>query len=145
MSVAAPTEPAAPEQTLFEGHPALVPSVAALLVSVLTLGLALLWFWWRKKSRHYRITTERIIVEEGVVSKRMEQIDLYRINDYVVERPVGQRLMGTGNLSLEAMDRTTPHLHLHGLKTDVVALYEKLRAATETEKRRRGVRLVDYE
>ena len=77
--------------------------------------------------------------------KRLDQIDLYRIADYVVERPFAQRLLGTGNLVLEALDKTTPELRLEGLKTDVVALYEKLRVATEAEKRRRGVRLVDYE
>jgi uncharacterized membrane protein YdbT with pleckstrin-like domain len=135
----------APEEVLFEGHPALVPSLGALLVAVLTLGIALVFFAIRQKSVHYRLTSERIVVEEGLFSKRMDQIDIYRINDYVVDRPFGQRLLGTGNLVLTAMDRTTPELRIHGLKTDVVALYERLRKATETEKRRRGVRLVDYE
>jgi uncharacterized membrane protein YdbT with pleckstrin-like domain len=133
------------EQVLFEGNPALVPGIGALLISILTVGLALLVFLWRSKSRSYRITTQRIVVEQGIFSKKMDQIDLYRINDYVVERPFGQRLLGTGNLVLEALDKTTPELRLEGLKTDVVALYEQLRKATEAEKRRRGVRLIDYE
>ena len=133
------------EQVLFEGHPALVASFGALLVAILTLGLALLVFLWRSKSQHYRITTQRIVVERGIFSKRLDQIDLYPINDYVVERPFLQRLLGTGNLLLEALDKTTPEVRLHGLKTDVVALYERLRVATEAEKRRRGVRLLDME
>lgn len=136
-------EPA--EEILFEGHPALVPSIGGWLVVVLTLGLALLYFWFRRISTHYRLTSERIVIECGLFSKRMDQIDIYRINDYVVERPFGQRLIGTGNLVLTAMDRSTPELRLVGLKTDVVALYERLRKATEAEKRRRGVRMVDYE
>lgn len=53
--------------------------------------------------------------------------------------------MGTGNIILTAMDRTSPEVRLQGLKTDVVALYERLRKAVETQKRLRGVRLVDYE
>jgi len=83
-------------------------------------------------------------VESGLFSKKMEQVDLYRITDYVVERPFGQRLVGTGNLVLEAINSTSPMLRLDGLKTDVMALYEKLRAATEASKARRGVRVVDY-
>lgn len=135
----------AAEEVLFEGHPALLPSLGAWVVAVLTLGLALIYFWLRRASTHYRLTSERIVIESGLFSKRMDQIDIYRINDYVVERPFGQRLIGTGNLVLTAMDRSTPSLRLAGLKTDVLALYERLRKATETEKRRRGVRMVDYE
>jgi uncharacterized membrane protein YdbT with pleckstrin-like domain len=138
-------KPADDEVVLFEGNPALVPSIGALLVSILTLGLALLVYYVRSKGRLYRVTSQRIVVEQGIFSKKMDQIDLYRISDYVVERPFGQRLLGTGNLVLEALDKTTPEVRLEGLKTDVIALYEKLRKATEAEKRRRGVRLIDYE
>jgi hypothetical protein len=85
------------------------------------------------------------VVERGIFNKVMDQVDLYRVNDYTVERPFGQRIMGTGNLVLEAMDRSTPHLRLDGLRTDVVQLYERVRKATEDMKRQRGVRVVDYE
>jgi uncharacterized membrane protein YdbT with pleckstrin-like domain len=131
------------ENTLFEGHPALVPGLSALLLSILTLGLALIVYWWRSRSHYYRVTSQRVIIESGILSKRMEQIDLYRIRDYVVERPFGQRVMGTGNLVLEAMDSTTPQMRIFGLKTDVVQLYEQLRVLTEADKRMRGVRLIE--
>jgi uncharacterized membrane protein YdbT with pleckstrin-like domain len=71
------------ESTLFEGHPALVPSIGALLVAILTLGLALIVFWWRSRAVHYRLTSQRVVIESGILSKKMEQIDLYRIRDYV--------------------------------------------------------------
>lgn len=133
------------EEVLFEGHPALVPSLGALLIAVLTLGIYLLPLWWRTRGLNYRVTNRRIVVESGVLSKRLEQIDLYRISDYTAERPFGQRLMGTGNLLLKTFDKTTPELSLLDIHTDVVALYEKLRAATEAEKRKRGVRMFDLE
>lgn len=134
-----------PEETLFEGHPAMLPSVGALLLSILTVGLAVIYFAIRRKSTFYKITTERVVIESGLFSKRMEQIDIYRINDYVVERPFSQRLLGTGNLVLSALDRSTPQLRIEGLKTDMMKLYERVRTATEEEKRRRGVRMIDYE
>jgi hypothetical protein len=37
------------------------------------------------------------------------------------------------------------HPHPRYIKTDVVSLYERVRAATEADKARRGVRMVDYE
>jgi len=133
------------ETVLFEGRRALVPSVSVLLLAILTLGVWLLPRWWHRASKLYRVTTRRIVVETGVLSKRLEQIDLYRIADYTVDRPFLQRVMGTGNLLLKTFDKSTPELHLHDIKTDVVALYEKLRVATEAEKAKRGVRMIDYE
>ena len=133
------------EVVLFEGRRALVPSVSVLLLAILTLGLWLLPRWWHRGSKLYRITTRRIVVETGVLSKRLEQIDLYRIADYTVDRPFLQRVLGTGNLLLKTFDKSTPELDVREIKTDVVALYEKLRVATEAEKAKRGVRMVDYE
>ena len=143
--LAAPTSEGDEEVVLFEGHPALLPSAGALLVCILTLGLATFFFWVKRSATHYRITTQRVVIERGLLSKRMDQIDLYRINDYVVEMPFAQRLLGTGNLVLTSMDKSNPLLRLEALKTDVRALYEKLRKATETAKRRANVRMVDYE
>ena len=133
------------EEVLFEGRAALVPSVSTLLASILTLGLWLLVRWFQTLGKSYRITNRRIVVETGVLSKKLEQIDLYRVADYTVERPLGQRLMGTGNLLLKTFDKTTPELNVLAIKTDVVKLYESVRAATEADKARRGVRMVDYE
>ena len=141
----APQAPPAAERTLFEGHPALLPSIGALLITLLTAGLALIYFFVRQRGKRYRLTTQRVVVETGLFSKRMDQIDIYRINDYVVELPFSQRVMGNGNLLLSAMDRSTPQLRLQALPTDVRALYEELRKATENEKRRHGVRMIDYE
>jgi len=133
------------EEVLFEGRPALIPSVGVLLLAIVTLGIWLLPRLWRSLGVRYRITTRRIVVETGVLSKRMEQIDLYRVNDYTVDRPFLQRLLGTGNLFLKTFDKTTPELRIAEIKTDVVGLYEKLRQATERDRAARGVRMVDYE
>jgi membrane protein YdbS with pleckstrin-like domain len=136
----------ADEEVLFAGHPAVIPSVGALVLVILTLGLWLIPLLVRSRGRHFRITTRRVVVEVGLLGKRLEQVDLYRVADYTVERPFGQRLLGTGNLILRTLDRTSPMVPIEGIKTDVVALYERVRAATETEKTKRGgVRVMDAE
>jgi uncharacterized membrane protein YdbT with pleckstrin-like domain len=134
-----------PEETLFEGRPAAVPGLGALLIAILTLGLGYLYFWLRTRGLSYKVTTRRVLGERGLFSKRLEQVDAFRIRDFVVERPFGQRLLGTGNILLLTADSTTPRMELHGLHTDVVALYEKLRAAADADRARRGVRVVDNE
>jgi uncharacterized membrane protein YdbT with pleckstrin-like domain len=131
------------ERTLFEGRPAVIDGLGPLLLVVLTLGLAAVYFWLRSLGTHYRVTTRRVVIERGLLSKRMEQVDAQRINDFVVDRPFGQRLLGTGNLILHTLDKTTPSVEVRGVKTDVRALYEALRAAVETERSRRGVRIIE--
>ena len=134
-----------PEHVLFEGRPALVPSVMVLLLSIVSLGLYLIFRYFKMMGTNYRITTRRLVVESGVLSKKLEQVDLYRVTDYSVERPFGQRLLGTGNLILETVDRSSSQVQVRDIKTDVVALYEKVRSATEADRLRRGVKMVDYE
>lgn len=133
------------EEVLFDGYPALLPTLGAWAIAVLTVGLGVVYFALRRKSVHYRVTTQRIVIERGLLSKRMDQLDVYRITDYSVELPFAQRLVGTGNLVLKSMDPTTPEVRLEALATDVRGLYENLRRATEIEKQRRGVRVIDNE
>ncbi len=133
------------ERVLFEGSPATIGSFGAALITFLTVGLAALYYWLRARSTHYKVTTKRVVVEQGIFSKRLEQIDLYRVVDYVVERPFGQRLLGTGNVILETTDRTQKELRLEQVRADVRALYEQLREATEADKRARNVRVMDVE
>jgi membrane protein YdbS with pleckstrin-like domain len=134
------------ETVLFEGYRALVPSIGILFLVFVTLGLWLLPAWWRSRSRRYRLTNKRVVVETGVLGKRLEQVDLYRVNDYTVVRPIGQRVLGTGNLILRTLDRNSPVVAIEGIRTDVVALYERIRAATELEKSRRGgIRVMEVE
>lgn len=133
------------EELLYQGRPAVIQGIGGLLLAILTLGISVLVNWIATRGTSYKITTQRIVIERGVFSKRMEQVDLYRVVDYIVERPFGQRIMGTGNIVLEAMDKTTPEIRIDGVKTDVVALYERLRYCTEQEKKKRNVRVLDVE
>jgi uncharacterized membrane protein YdbT with pleckstrin-like domain len=138
-SVPSPSE----EVVLFEGRPALLPSATAYVLAVVTLGLFLLYRYWVSLGVHYKITTRRIVVETGVLSKKMEQVDLYRIADYAVERPFAQRLAGTGNIVFETLEKSDGQVRIEQIKTDVVALYEAVRKATEEDRQRRGVRVFE--
>ncbi len=137
--------PGASEEVLFSGRPALIQGIGGLLLAILTLGISLIVTFFQTRGVHYKITSQRVVIEKGMFSKRMEQVDLYRVVDYVVERPFGQRIMGTGNIILESADKTTPEIRIVGIKTNVISLYEKLRYSTEQEKKKRGVRVLDIE
>ncbi len=141
--------PTPPEQTLFQGHPAIVGSAGDVLLLIVTLGLA--WFWLAARSRatEYKVTTSRVVVETGLANKKIEQVDLYRVIDFAVLLPLGERLVGTGTLVLEADDRTLKEspskgtLRLERIRTDVRGLYERVRAARDADRARRGVMAMD--
>ncbi len=133
------------EQVIYEGEPALVSSIGIVFLLILTAGLAGIWLYFARGGTKYKITNQRVVVDRGIFSKKMEQLELYRVNDFTVDRPFGQRLLGTGNITLTTFDKTSPVVELHGLKTDVVRLYETMRSAVEASKQSRGVRTVDME
>jgi hypothetical protein len=134
---------AADETILFEGSPAAVGTFLEAVLAVLTLGLALLWLIPRARSTRYKVTSQRVVVETGLLDKVIEQVDLFRATDFVVELPLVQRLVGTGTLRIEAQDRTAKEIRLDRVRTDVRALYEQVRKAAEAERIRRGVRPLD--
>jgi uncharacterized membrane protein YdbT with pleckstrin-like domain len=138
-------QPLATEEVLFEGSPALIPGVGALLFAILTAGLGIIALWWMRGGTSYKVTTQRVIVDRGLFGKTLDQLDIYRINDFVVERPFSQRIMGTGNIRLKTLDHSSPEVVLSALSTDVLALYERMRAAVELAKDRRNVRLIENE
>lgn len=133
------------ERTIFEGEPAVIAGLGSLLATIFSLGIAYLYFYFKRGGTKYRITTQRIVIDSGIFSKKLEQLDLYRVNDFQVERPFMQRIMGTGNIRMQTTDRSNPEVALDAIKVDVVELYEKLRVAVEASKQARGVRVVDNE
>jgi len=133
------------EETIYEGQPALIPNLGALLICVITVGLGLIYYALHRNGTKYRITSQRIVVDSGIFSKRLDQVDLYRVNDFQVERPFWQRIMGTGNLRLSTTDRLNPSIALIAIHADVVQLYEQLRVSVAAAKQAAGVRIVDNE
>ncbi len=138
-------QPLATEEVLYEGSPALIPGLGSLLFVIFTVGLGFIWLWWKRGGTTYRITSQRVIVDRGLFGKTLDQLDIYRISDFVVDRPFSQRMMGTGNIRLKTLDHSSPEVVLSALSTDVLALYERMRAAVEQAKDRRNVRLVENE
>jgi uncharacterized membrane protein YdbT with pleckstrin-like domain len=144
MSTPTPTE-----TLIWEGHPSQWSNfpvyVLCLLLSPLVIPLfVLLWKWLDLKLTTYRITTERIVSATGILNKRTEEIELYRVKDSTLLQPFWLRLVGCGHVILSTSDKTTPIVRLEAIK-DPNELREKLRAAVEQLRTRKGIREVDVE
>ena len=77
-----------------------VKNIVALVLivgSVLWAGLRILR--WRFAT--YHLTDRRIVMEGGILSRTAETIPLDRIQNTVIHRPFGDRLIGAGDIEIE--------------------------------------------
>jgi uncharacterized membrane protein YdbT with pleckstrin-like domain len=97
---------------LFGGNTGMVKAVADAVVAVLVVGwFAIRVLRWRCQS--YTLTTHRIVLSRGVISRVTESIALDRIQDTVVRRPFVERLIGAGSVEIQSAGRDgTEILHL---------------------------------
>jgi uncharacterized membrane protein YdbT with pleckstrin-like domain len=98
-----------------------------------------IWEWLKVKCRVFNITSERLIIDEGVFNKSQETLELYRIRDMLVKQPFWLRLFGLENIHLIATDITTESVVLDYIPSNL-ALRDKLRVQVEECRRKKGVR-----
>jgi membrane protein YdbS with pleckstrin-like domain len=126
------------ERTLFAGHPAPLHSIGRWALTVVTLGIAGLIYWLGSRSTRFEMTTHRVRIERGLLSKSTQDIELYRIDDIVIEQPIGMRLLGHGRLLLRSTDRSLPEVRIAGVP-DFSSLADQLRTHALKERERRGI------
>jgi membrane protein YdbS with pleckstrin-like domain len=129
------------ETTLFKGHPAVFFSLAQYVWAILTVGIAAIVYWVRAHSLSYEITTQRLKIEKGWLSKNKQNLELFRVDHVGVVKPIGMRLVGHGYVALETSDSSERHVDLYGLR-DFEALAEKIRECSLRERERRGIRVM---
>ena len=128
------------ERTLFAGHPAALYSIGRWLLAIVTLGIAALIYKIASASTRFEITTQRVRIERGVLSKSRQDTELYRIDDIALEEPLGMRMIGHAVLYLRSTDRSTPEIRLYGIP-GLRDLGDKLRECALREREKRGVRV----
>lgn len=128
------------EAEIFTGRPALCYSLGAYALAVGTLGLGLLYLWIRKHSIRYRITTQRLQIERGVFSRTLNNIELFRIDDYEILRPLSMRMVGHAELLLKTSDRNAGTVRIQGI-ADIEDIAEKIRMCVLREREARNVRV----
>jgi uncharacterized membrane protein YdbT with pleckstrin-like domain len=56
----------------------------------------------RRQSTNFVVTTDRLVYRSGVIAKHGKEIPLERVNDIAFHQTVFERLIGTGDLSIES-------------------------------------------
>lgn len=111
---------------------------------VLPVPLAVaFWRYLELRYFRYRVTTERAGLSRGVLTKRTDSIELYRVKDTTLLEPFFLRMFGLADIVLSSSDRTTPLLVLHAVPNGL-ALREQIRANVERLRVQKSVREVDF-
>lgn len=91
----------------------------------------------------YTLTEEKLIIETGFLSKKEEEIRLYRIMDLTLERPFGQRLFGVGTVHCCTADKSTPEFNIQKIKKPQ-QVKNMLSDMVEAEREKRRVSAREY-
>ena len=86
----------------------------------------------------YKLTEEKLIIETGFLSKKEEEIRLYRIMDMTLVRPLGQRLFGLGTIHLCTADKSTPEVDIKCIKQSR-EVKELLSDMVEAQREEKGI------
>ncbi len=92
----------------------------------------------KRRATQYRVSTRTIDVEEGVLSRRINTLQLWRVRDVVFEQSLMQRMLGVASIRLVVHDDTSPKLLLSGL-TDGRRVFEDVKGAIDLARQSRNV------
>lgn len=89
---------------------------------VITAILALAQFvnvlvsWMKLRSTLYIVSNQRVMIEQGILSKTVNEIDLRYVDDSQFFQSLGDRILGIGNVTLHSSDANTPHYVLRSIR-----------------------------
>jgi uncharacterized membrane protein YdbT with pleckstrin-like domain len=162
LSTFAATKEAETEKDLFAGHPAVMYSVGQLLPFlvvvaaavgaafagagipyvllgfVILCGIVCLTYYIKSRSIHFEVTTQRIRLETGLLSKVQESLELFRIDHFELRKPLGMRLLGSSSLKIYTSDTELSKFYLYAIP-NLESIAETLRTCQLRERTRRGL------
>lgn len=100
--------------------------------------------WWITKCTVYELTSQRLRIRSGILNKKVDELELFRVRDYTMDQPFLLRLVGLGNLTMITSDASTPTVAMRAIP-NVESVREKLRTAVQTERDRKRVRQLDVD
>ncbi|HEY1818160.1 MAG TPA: PH domain-containing protein [Kofleriaceae bacterium] len=108
---------------------------------VIPLGAAVLIGFvlgFYRKSIRFRVTSTAIEFERGVLSKRIDVLQLWRIKDVVYKQNLADRILRIAHVEIIAQDAANPDLEIVGMPASR-QLFEQLRDSIEIQRQAKNV------
>jgi membrane protein YdbS with pleckstrin-like domain len=91
-----------------------------------------------RKSLRFRVSNTVIEFERGVLSKRIDVVQLWRIRDVVYKQNLVDRILGIAHVEIVAQDVKNPDMEIVGLPASR-QLFENLRDSIEIQRQAKNV------
>lgn len=91
-----------------------------------------------RKSIKFRVTNTVIETEHGIISKRIDVLQLWRCRDVRYRQNIIDRILGIAHVEVFAQDATTPHIEITGMPASR-ELFENLRDSIEIQRQHKNV------
>jgi len=129
-----------------DGEVFLAAHEGKVLAVVAVLALAplarALWKALEVRFHRYDVTSQRLRIRRGVLSRLTQEVELYRVKDLTLAEPFLYRLMGLSSIHLHTSDRSHPLVMIRAVRNGD-GLREQLRACVEQQRKLHGVRELD--
>jgi uncharacterized membrane protein YdbT with pleckstrin-like domain len=88
---------------------------------------------WYIRSIRYLITGEYIRLTRGLLFKREDRLEMYRIKDYIITQPLSLQILGLMNLTLISTDTANAVIVLAGIPLSDITdtIRERVQAARQ--------------
>ena len=103
------------------------------IAAVIYFGLMLY-----RKSIKFRVTNTVIETERGIISKRIDVLQLWRCKDVQYKQNIIDRMLGIAQITVFASDATTPTIEIVGMPASR-QLFEQLRDSIEIQRQHKNV------
>jgi membrane protein YdbS with pleckstrin-like domain len=90
----------------------------------------LLWTYLTHITSKFKITRRRVETEKGIIAKKVDSLELWRVLDVQYEQSLLDRIFGIAKIKLMGTDQSDPVLELHGMP-EHRQLFETLRDAVQ--------------
>ena len=107
------------------------------LFFLVTCGIIGLVYYSKSRRTFYEITTQRIKIERGILSKVQESLELFRIDHFELRKPLGSRLLGQASLHIFSTDAELENFSIYGVPR-LEELADELRECQLRERTRRS-------
>jgi uncharacterized membrane protein YdbT with pleckstrin-like domain len=130
------------DKIVWNGSPSQLTNIKTYILFFWTIILPLI-VYLRTRFTIYELTEERFREKTGILSQKIEELELYRVRDYTVEKPFIMRLFGLGNLILVTSDKTNPKIYLYAIR-NVESVRDVFRKNVEATRKKTGTKEVDF-
>ena len=130
------------DKIVWNGSPSQLTNIKTYILFFWTIILPLI-VYLRTRFTIYELTEERFREKTGILSQKIEELELYRVRDYTIEKPFIMRLFGLGNLILVTSDKTNPKIYLYAIR-NVESVRDLFRKNVEATRKQTGTKEVDF-